>query len=485
MIFINTFLQKLKYINNKCVNDPLIFPIIAYRELMVDENHYDSNFSDSICDYVDNKEIRSIILSFTEIMKKISEKDSSSFSNSNSKKSYKRTDLYQKSDFSTNKFRIIELITFLSSIFAFGSRVSILKFLNDLFNFIPIFEIVEKDIFNIEFFTKKDIPYYRWINKKIVVLLTISLNIFYRNYLSIYDYCSNIIRKNPKITYLESMIFFSNKLFEIIEDTSNKKQIPLDKKEKVIIKNFLPQSLSSTSAKRYNLFLKWVIRRNFPDLGLWSRNDPSLFDQKNLFFPLDIHILEISSILFKYLIEESYFYFFEKEQNDYYKNYFEESFADFEKKLQKIMKSNKTLKSNHLKDHFNNDFYISDFNEIIALINLRYQDKDNKIKGLLKDFFNRIMNLPSNLYLSRVEQSNKFEKDEEKKVAVKFYRYLKNYENFFKNSFDRNSIFLNKKEHLQIITDFYKIFDEEDPLVFDLPISIIRSPILKEKRESL
>ncbi len=519
MIFINSFLQELKHINNNCVNDPLIFPILTYTELINHKNHYDTAFSGSICDYVDNFEIKKIALDFIDIIKKFSEKDSTSKKDSakflreinekdlNDKnlkeKNLKEKELKEnnlkeknlkdkKNNYIDNNFRAIELVSFLSSIFAFGSRVSILKFLIDLYKFISPFDIIEKDLSGLIFQNQKDIPYYRWINKKIVFLLIISLNAFYQKYFSIFNYCINILKKNQKTTYLESMIFFSNRLFEIIEDISNKKELPLNKKEKIIIKNFLPQSLSSTSAKRYNLFLKWVIRKNFPDLGLWSFKEPLLFDQKNLFFPLDIHILEISSILFNYLLEATYFYFFEKNQKEYYKDYFENSFLVFEKQMLKYLKDYKTAKDKKyskdtnleielkedLKFDIKKDFETIDFSKIVALINLRYLDKNknSKIKNLLKKFFNEII---KSEYSAEIFQ--KLEKENEKKVLVKFYRYLKSYEKFFESSFDRNSIFLNKKEHLKVVTDFYIIFDEEDPLVFDLPISIIRSPILRKK----
>ncbi|MEJ5272922.1 MAG: hypothetical protein WH035_02225, partial [Spirochaetota bacterium] len=93
---------------------------------------------------------------------------------------------------------------------------------------------------------------------------------------------------------------------------------------------------------------------------------------------------------------------------------------------------------------------------------------------LLKNFFEEVVNLDNN--------TNKlFDFSKEEKLFY-FYKYLKENKRFIENSFKRSSIFLNKKEHLKVITDFYKIFEKDDPLIFDLPLSIIRSPILRKQK---
>ncbi|HXI12068.1 MAG TPA: TIGR02757 family protein [Thermoanaerobaculia bacterium] len=47
-----------------------------------------------------------------------------------------------------------------------------------------------------------------------------------------------------------------------------------------------------SACKRMNLFLRWMVRREAPDLGLWTFIDPS-----KLVIPLDTHIHRISSFL--------------------------------------------------------------------------------------------------------------------------------------------------------------------------------------------
>jgi len=55
-------------------------------------------------------------------------------------------------------------------------------------------------------------------------------------------------------------------------------------------KNFIPSPKSKSSFKRLCLFLRWIVRREYPDLGLWRFVDPS-----ELYIPLDIGIARIIS----------------------------------------------------------------------------------------------------------------------------------------------------------------------------------------------
>ncbi|NBU98995.1 MAG: DUF2400 family protein, partial [Spirochaetia bacterium] len=56
---------------------------------------------------------------------------------------------------------------------------------------------------------------------------------------------------------------------------------------------FLIGSCNKNSAnKRYNMFLRWMVRDEFPDLGIYSS-----FKKENLLYPLDTHIVKISKIL--------------------------------------------------------------------------------------------------------------------------------------------------------------------------------------------
>ncbi|MGZ8830124.1 MAG: DUF2400 family protein, partial [Thermoanaerobaculia bacterium] len=47
-----------------------------------------------------------------------------------------------------------------------------------------------------------------------------------------------------------------------------------------------------SACKRMNLFLRWMIRRGAPDLGIWTFADPA-----KLIMPLDTHVHRISAFL--------------------------------------------------------------------------------------------------------------------------------------------------------------------------------------------
>ncbi|MBM9578352.1 TIGR02757 family protein [Leptospira sp. 201903070] len=52
------------------------------------------------------------------------------------------------------------------------------------------------------------------------------------------------------------------------------------------------QGLNTSSLKRYSMYLRWMVRKNFPDLGIYNS-----ISQEELLFPLDIHIQRIANVL--------------------------------------------------------------------------------------------------------------------------------------------------------------------------------------------
>ncbi|MDI7183460.1 TIGR02757 family protein [Leptospira santarosai] len=57
-------------------------------------------------------------------------------------------------------------------------------------------------------------------------------------------------------------------------------------------KFLIGQGIKTTSLKRYSMYLRWMVRKEYPDFGIYSTISPS-----ELQFPLDIHIQRIASIL--------------------------------------------------------------------------------------------------------------------------------------------------------------------------------------------
>ena len=55
---------------------------------------------------------------------------------------------------------------------------------------------------------------------------------------------------------------------------------------------FFPRPSAGSACKRLNLFLRWMVRRDAIDLGVWTRLDPS-----RLVVPLDTHVIRLGRCL--------------------------------------------------------------------------------------------------------------------------------------------------------------------------------------------
>jgi uncharacterized protein (TIGR02757 family) len=55
---------------------------------------------------------------------------------------------------------------------------------------------------------------------------------------------------------------------------------------------FFPRPSAGSACKRLNLFLRWMVRRDALDLGLWTRVSPA-----KLIVPLDTHVIRVSRCL--------------------------------------------------------------------------------------------------------------------------------------------------------------------------------------------
>jgi uncharacterized protein (TIGR02757 family) len=58
------------------------------------------------------------------------------------------------------------------------------------------------------------------------------------------------------------------------------------------VRFFFPRPSSGAACKRLNLFLRWMVRRDALDLGVWSR-----VDRAQLVVPLDTHVIRIGRCL--------------------------------------------------------------------------------------------------------------------------------------------------------------------------------------------
>ncbi|HVS32451.1 MAG TPA: TIGR02757 family protein [Thermoanaerobaculia bacterium] len=68
--------------------------------------------------------------------------------------------------------------------------------------------------------------------------------------------------------------------------------VPPSHVERAALDYLLTSPANGSACKRMNLFLRWMVRRTSPDLGLWRFADPS-----KLVMPLDTHVHRIASFL--------------------------------------------------------------------------------------------------------------------------------------------------------------------------------------------
>jgi uncharacterized protein (TIGR02757 family) len=58
------------------------------------------------------------------------------------------------------------------------------------------------------------------------------------------------------------------------------------------VRYFFPRPSAGSACKRLNLFLRWMVRRDALDLGVWTRVDPA-----RLIVPLDTHVIRVGRCL--------------------------------------------------------------------------------------------------------------------------------------------------------------------------------------------
>lgn len=173
----------------------------------------------------------------------------------------------------------IEISAFISSVFAYGNVKQIISTLE------KIHKIMGNDPhkFVMRFNYEKDINKFREIKHRFythedIAALFYYLNIIYTNYGSLkYSFLLYYFEKDPDLK--NAISFFSKHFLEVI---SGKREISHG------IKFMLPDPLKGSACKRMNLFLRWMVRKDELDFGLWFEISPA-----QLVIPVDTHVAEI------------------------------------------------------------------------------------------------------------------------------------------------------------------------------------------------
>ena len=177
-----------------------------------------------------------------------------------------------------NKYDI-EISAFISSIFAYGNVKQIISVLEKIhkvmgdspYEFVTEFNLTEgrKKLKGIK---------HRFYDEEDILTLFYTLKKVYENYGSL-NYLF-LLYYFPKEEFLKSTVScFSNNLLHLSE---GRKELSGG------LKFMFPDPFKGSACKRMNLFLRWMIRKDELDFGLWQEISPS-----QLIIPVDTHVARI------------------------------------------------------------------------------------------------------------------------------------------------------------------------------------------------
>jgi uncharacterized protein (TIGR02757 family) len=172
-----------------------------------------------------------------------------------------------------------EYIALICALFAYGNVKLIVKFLDSLdFGLLDCNENTIKE--------RLSGQYYRFQSNDDIVAIFIALNKLKRTttleqiFLKGYKKENNILEGIDKIiTTIKEVHPYSTKGYDFLIGTPFKR----DKDGKIKYQGNSPY-------KRYNMFLRWMVRDDCIDLGLWKES----VDKKDLMLPLDTHTFKVS-----------------------------------------------------------------------------------------------------------------------------------------------------------------------------------------------
>ena len=166
-----------------------------------------------------------------------------------------------------------EHISLICALFAYGNAKQIVKFLDSL-----DFSLLQKSDDEIKKSTKG--KYYRFQNEKDVAEFFIMIKRL-KELGSLEDiFLQGYQKQNSVIDGLAIMIETIKKLNPHTSHGYN------------FLVGTPPTIKSKSTYKRYNMFLRWMVRDDNLDFGLWSR-----VDKKDLLIPLDTHTFKVSQKL--------------------------------------------------------------------------------------------------------------------------------------------------------------------------------------------
>lgn len=174
--------------------------------------------------------------------------------------------------------RDIEISSFISSVFSFGNIKQIMKFLENLhkimgnspYDFVCNFK---------RKYIKADV-YYRFYSSDTIIQFLEIIKSLLSEYQSIQNYLNSGSLKITKVYDILELISLIPQQFNLEEGRSK------------YISRIFPKPSKGSACKRMNMFLRWMLRKDSIDFGLWN-----IIDKSELIIPLDANIFEISKKL--------------------------------------------------------------------------------------------------------------------------------------------------------------------------------------------
>lgn len=179
----------------------------------------------------------------------------------------------------------IEVMGFIASVFAYGNVKQIINSLERIK--IIVGEKPHKYIIK---FSAKDYEDFKGLKHRFyteadIINLFLMMSHVYKTYASLknlFIHCYNPNEQNLK----NAISKFSNHFIEISKEINGQKKVSSG------LKFMFPNPSKGSACKRMNLFLRWMIRKDELDFGLWDEIPPS-----KLIIPVDTHIAKICTSL--------------------------------------------------------------------------------------------------------------------------------------------------------------------------------------------
>lgn len=166
-----------------------------------------------------------------------------------------------------------EYISLICALFAYGNVKSIVKLLNSF-----DFSVLDKDTYEIE--KKLENHYYRFQSNQDIIEFFKTMRFFKQNASVESMFLEGYLKNSYIIDGLQSIISY---MYDLNSYRSRGYEFLLGQ---------IPTIKSTSPYKRWNMYLRWMVREDNLDLGLWKS-----VNKKDLLIPLDTHTFNIGSKL--------------------------------------------------------------------------------------------------------------------------------------------------------------------------------------------